>query len=44
MAPGKPLADAETIFEGAGTDVRVNASADRTPGFERTGWSPGRCG
>lgn len=33
---GKPLADAETIFEGAGTDVRVNASADRTPGFERT--------
>ncbi len=32
---GKPLADAETIFEGAGTDVRVNASADRTPGFER---------
>lgn len=23
---GKPLADAETIFEGAGTDVRVNAS------------------
>lgn len=27
---GKPLADAETIFEGAGTDVRVNASADRT--------------
>lgn len=33
---GKPLADAETIFEGAGTDVRVNASADRTPRFERT--------
>lgn len=33
---GAPLADAETVFEGAGTDVRVSASVDRTPGFERT--------
>jgi prolyl oligopeptidase len=31
-----PVADAETIFEGARTDVSVGASADRTPGFERT--------
>ncbi len=31
-----PLADAETVFEGARTDVRVSASVDRTPGFERT--------
>lgn len=33
---GTPLADAETIFEGSRTDVRVTASVDRTPGFERT--------
>jgi prolyl oligopeptidase len=33
---GTPLADAETVFEGARTDVRVTASVDRTPGFERT--------
>ncbi|OSC42643.1 peptidase [Mycobacterium decipiens] len=32
---GKPLDDAETVFEGVRTDVRVSASADRTPGFER---------
>jgi prolyl oligopeptidase len=33
---GTPLADAETVFEGSHTDVRVTASVDRTPGFERT--------
>ncbi|MGF2947611.1 prolyl oligopeptidase family serine peptidase [Mycobacterium sp. Lab-001] len=33
---GTPLTDAETVFEGAPTDVRVSASVDRTPGFERT--------
>ncbi|ORV58981.1 prolyl oligopeptidase [Mycobacterium europaeum] len=33
---GTPLADAEIVFEGARTDVRVSASVDRTPGFERT--------
>ncbi|OBI27166.1 prolyl oligopeptidase [Mycobacterium sp. E1386] len=33
---GTPLTDAETVFEGARTDVRVSASVDRTPGFERT--------
>ncbi len=33
---GTPLADADTVFEGAVTDVRVAASVDRTPGFERT--------
>jgi prolyl oligopeptidase len=33
---GQPLADAETVFEGSRTDVRVTASVDRTPGFERT--------
>lgn len=33
---GQPLADAETVFSGAATDVVVGASADRTPGFERT--------
>ncbi|WP_407685206.1 prolyl oligopeptidase family serine peptidase [Mycobacterium sp. HUMS_1102779] len=33
---GTPLTDAETVFEGADTDVRVSASVDRTPGFERT--------
>ena len=33
---GTPLTDAETIFEGNRSDVRVSASVDRTPGFERT--------
>lgn len=33
---GTPLADAETVFEGEKSDVRVSASVDRTPGFERT--------
>jgi prolyl oligopeptidase len=33
---GTPLTDAETIFEGATTDVSAGASKDRTPGFERT--------
>lgn len=33
---GTPLAEAETVFEGARADVRVMASVDRTPGFERT--------
>ena len=33
---GTPLSDAETVFEGARSDVRVSASVDRTPGFERT--------
>lgn len=33
---GQPLAEAETFFEGARTDVMVAASVDRTPGFERT--------
>ncbi|WP_199178195.1 prolyl oligopeptidase family serine peptidase [Mycobacterium hubeiense] len=33
---GQPLADAETLFSGAATDVIVAASVDRTPGFERT--------
>ncbi|WP_231999121.1 prolyl oligopeptidase family protein [Mycobacterium sp. 1081908.1] len=33
---GTPLAEAETVFEGARSDVRVSASVDRTPGFERT--------
>jgi prolyl oligopeptidase len=33
---GTPLADAETVFEGTRSDVRVFASVDRTPGFERT--------
>lgn len=33
---GTPLADAETVFEGTRADVRVMASVDRTPGFERT--------
>lgn len=33
---GTPLADAETVFSGARTDVRVSASVDRTVGFERT--------
>lgn len=33
---GTPLADAETVFEGARSDVNVAASASRIPGFERT--------
>src|SRR5262249_28334489 len=33
---GTPLTDAETIYEGTSGDVRVMASVDRTPGFERT--------
>ncbi len=33
---GTPLTEAETIFEGTRGDVRVAASVDRTPGFERT--------
>ncbi|HYX99918.1 MAG TPA: prolyl oligopeptidase family protein [Mycobacterium sp.] len=33
---GTPLADAETVFEGTRSDVRVFASVDRTAGFERT--------
>ncbi|MGB9304133.1 MAG: prolyl oligopeptidase family serine peptidase, partial [Mycobacterium sp.] len=33
---GTPLTEAETIFEGTRADVRVVASVDRTPGFERT--------
>lgn len=33
---GTPLSEAQTVFEGARTDVRVSASVDRTPGFERT--------
>ncbi|HEX4586497.1 MAG TPA: prolyl oligopeptidase family serine peptidase [Mycobacterium sp.] len=33
---GQPLDEAETLFSAASTDVIVAASADRTPGFERT--------
>ncbi|HEX5252840.1 MAG TPA: prolyl oligopeptidase family serine peptidase [Mycobacterium sp.] len=33
---GTPLADAETVFEGARCDVNVVASTSRIPGFERT--------
>jgi prolyl oligopeptidase len=33
---GQPLADAQTVFSGASSDVSVRASVDRTPGFERT--------
>ncbi len=33
---GTPLSDAETLFEGAHTDVSATGYADRTPGFERT--------
>jgi len=33
---GIPLRDAETVFSGARSDVRVSVSVDRTPGFERT--------
>ena len=34
---GTPLAEAQTVFEGAPSDVQVGAWVDRTPGFERTG-------
>ncbi|WP_326544668.1 prolyl oligopeptidase family serine peptidase [Mycobacterium sp. 2-64] len=33
---GTPLAEAETVFEGARSDVNVAASASRIPGYERT--------
>ena len=33
---GTPLADAETVFEGARSDVNVAAGTSRIPGFERT--------
>ncbi len=33
---GQPVADAQTVFEGAASDVIVAAGVDRTPGFERT--------
>ncbi|OBK82150.1 prolyl oligopeptidase family protein [Mycobacterium sp. 1165178.9] len=33
---GTPLAEAETVFEGARSDVNVGASTSRIPGFERT--------
>jgi len=33
---GTPLTDAQTVFEGSPSDVRVSVSVDRTPGFERT--------
>lgn len=33
---GSALRDAETVFSGARSDVRVSVSVDRTPGFERT--------
>ncbi len=33
---GTQLGDAETVFKGARSDVRVSVSVDRTPGFERT--------
>jgi prolyl oligopeptidase len=33
---GTPLSGAETVFEGAQTDVSATGYADRTPGFERT--------
>ncbi len=33
---GQRLEDAETVFEGAPSDVIVSAGVDRTPGFERT--------
>ncbi|MEB3984284.1 prolyl oligopeptidase family protein [Mycobacterium sp. 663a-19] len=33
---GTPLAETQTVFEGTASDVRVSASVDRTPGFERT--------
>ncbi|WP_445167168.1 prolyl oligopeptidase family serine peptidase [Mycolicibacterium sp. Dal123E01] len=33
---GQSLAEAQTVFTGAETDVLVGASVDRTPGYERT--------
>ncbi len=33
---GTPLTDAQTVFEGTRSDVRVSVSVDRTPGFGRT--------
>lgn len=33
---GRPLADAETLFSGAESDVLVAGSRDHTPGYERT--------
>ncbi|WP_044483653.1 prolyl oligopeptidase family serine peptidase [Mycobacterium colombiense] len=33
---GTPLAEAETVFEGARSDVNVVASTSRIPGYERT--------
>ncbi|MCK8646961.1 prolyl oligopeptidase family serine peptidase [Mycobacterium colombiense] len=33
---GTPLAEAETVFEGAHSDVNVVASTSRIPGYERT--------
>ncbi|GAB1816288.1 prolyl oligopeptidase family serine peptidase [Mycobacterium sp. MUNTM1] len=33
---GTPLAEAETVFEGARSDVNVAASTSRIPGYERT--------
>lgn len=33
---GTPLAEAQTVFEGARSDVNVGASTSRIPGFERT--------
>lgn len=33
---GQPLSEAATVYTGPVTDVIVSASADRTPGFERT--------
>ncbi|MFE6860698.1 prolyl oligopeptidase family protein [Nocardia sp. NPDC057668] len=32
---GTPLTDAETVYEGAATDIAVSAGYDRTPGYER---------
>jgi len=32
---GTPLADAETVYEGAAQDISISAWHDRTPGFER---------
>ena len=36
MAPGQPVDDAQTVFEGSPSDVIVAGGVDRTPGFERT--------
>ncbi|KQM80058.1 prolyl oligopeptidase family protein [Xylophilus sp. Leaf220] len=36
---GTPLAQAQTVFEGAVTDVGVGVGVDRTPGYERTVFS-----